>query len=129
MPPVGPGPAPASDTHTADTGLRHERPGAYRHENGHRSHRRRTEVVGSARTGTGLWENAVGQARRFLWAASPLVSPAAPATCPVLRSERESAGVVLAKQVRAISHARVETNKIDAKVLADLLAADLMPNV
>jgi transposase len=37
------------------------------------------------------------------------------------------AEVVLAhaKQVRAISHARVKTDKIDAKVLADLLAADL----
>lgn len=34
-----------------------------------------------------------------------------------------------AKQVRAISHARVKTDKIDAKVLADLLAADLIPNV
>ena len=34
-----------------------------------------------------------------------------------------------AKQVRAISHARVKTDKIDARVLADLLAADLIPNV
>ena len=34
-----------------------------------------------------------------------------------------------AKQVRAISHARVKTDKIDAKVLADLLAADLIPDV
>ena len=34
-----------------------------------------------------------------------------------------------AKQVRAISHARVKTDKIDAKVLADLLAADPIPNV
>jgi transposase len=41
------------------------------------------------------------------------------------------AEVVLAhaKQVRAISHARVKTDKIDAKVLADLLAADLIPRV
>jgi transposase len=41
------------------------------------------------------------------------------------------AEVVLAnaKQVRAISHARVKTDKIDAKVLADLLAADLIPAV
>ncbi|MDP8909741.1 MAG: IS110 family transposase [Chloroflexota bacterium] len=41
------------------------------------------------------------------------------------------AEVVLAhaKQVRAISHARVKTDKIDARVLADLLAADLIPNV
>ena len=29
----------------------------------------------------------------------------------------------------AISHARVKTDKIDARVLADLLAADLIPNV
>jgi hypothetical protein len=28
-----------------------------------------------------------------------------------------------AKQVRAISHARIKTDKVDAKVLADLLAA------
>ena len=34
-----------------------------------------------------------------------------------------------AKQVRAISHARIKTDKIDAKVLADLLAADLIPAV
>jgi transposase len=34
-----------------------------------------------------------------------------------------------AKQVRAISHARVKTDKIDAKVLADLLAAGLIPAV
>jgi transposase len=34
-----------------------------------------------------------------------------------------------AKQVRAISHARVKTDKVDAKVLADLLAADLIPAV
>ena len=33
------------------------------------------------------------------------------------------------KQVRAISHARVKTDKVDAKVLADLLAADLIPAV
>jgi transposase len=41
------------------------------------------------------------------------------------------AEVVLAhaKQVRAISHARVKTDKVDAKVLADLLAADLIPAV
>ena len=41
------------------------------------------------------------------------------------------AEVVLAhaKQVRAISHARVKTDKIDAKVLADLLAAGLIPAV
>ena len=41
------------------------------------------------------------------------------------------AEVVLAhaKQVRAISHARIKTDKIDAKVLADLLAADLIPAV
>ena len=39
--------------------------------------------------------------------------------------EPHVAEVVLAhaKQVRAISHARVKTDKIDAKVLADLLAA------
>jgi transposase len=34
-----------------------------------------------------------------------------------------------AKHVRAISHARVRTDKIDARVLADLLAADLIPKV
>jgi transposase len=34
-----------------------------------------------------------------------------------------------AKQVRAISHARVKTDKVDARVLADLLAADLIPAV
>ena len=41
------------------------------------------------------------------------------------------AEVVLAhaKQVRAISHARIKTDKVDAKVLADLLAADLIPRV
>jgi transposase len=41
------------------------------------------------------------------------------------------AEVVLAhaKQVRAISHARVKTDKVDAKVLAELLAADLIPAV
>jgi transposase len=41
------------------------------------------------------------------------------------------AEVVLAhaKQVRAIGHARIKTDKVDAKVLADLLAADLIPAV
>ena len=41
------------------------------------------------------------------------------------------AEVVLAhaKQVRAISHARVKTDKLDARVLADLLAAGLIPAV
>jgi transposase len=41
------------------------------------------------------------------------------------------AEVVLAhaKQVRAISHARIKTDKVDAKVLADLLAAGLIPAV
>ncbi len=41
------------------------------------------------------------------------------------------AEVVLAhaKQVRAISHARIKTDKVDAKVLADLLAGDLIPAV
>src|SRR5215217_3732112 len=34
-----------------------------------------------------------------------------------------------AKDVRAISHARVKTDKVDARVLADLLAADLIPAV
>ena len=45
--------------------------------------------------------------------------------------EPHVAEVVLAhaKQVRAISHARVKTDKIDAKVLADLLAAGLIPAV
>jgi transposase len=45
--------------------------------------------------------------------------------------KRHVCEVVLAhaKQVRAISHARVKTDKIDAKVLTDLLAADLIPNV
>jgi transposase len=41
------------------------------------------------------------------------------------------AEVVLAhaKHVRAISHAKVKTDKVDAKVLADLLAAGLIPAV
>ena len=45
--------------------------------------------------------------------------------------EPHVAEVVLAhaKQVRAISHARVKTDRIDARVLADLLAADLIPAV
>lgn len=45
--------------------------------------------------------------------------------------EGHVAEVVLAhaKQVRAISHARVKTDKVDAKVLADLLAANLIPAV
>jgi transposase len=45
--------------------------------------------------------------------------------------EPHVAEVVLAhaKQVRAISHARVKTDKVDAKVLADLLAAELIPAV
>jgi transposase len=45
--------------------------------------------------------------------------------------EPHVAEVVLAnaKQVRAISHARIKTDKVDAKVLADLLAADLIPAV
>jgi transposase len=34
-----------------------------------------------------------------------------------------------AKQVRAISHARIKTDKFDARVLAELLAADLIPKV
>jgi transposase len=45
--------------------------------------------------------------------------------------EPHVAEVVLAhsKDVRAISHARVKTDKIDARVLADLLAAGLIPTV
>src|SRR3954469_5910882 len=45
--------------------------------------------------------------------------------------EPHVAEVVLAhaKDVRAISHARVKTDKIDARVLADLLAAGLIPKV
>jgi len=45
--------------------------------------------------------------------------------------EPHVAEVVLAhaKDVRAISHARVKTDKVDAMVLADLLAADLIPAV
>jgi transposase len=45
--------------------------------------------------------------------------------------EPHVAEVVLAnaKQVRAISHARIKTDKVDARVLADLLAADLIPAV
>ncbi len=45
--------------------------------------------------------------------------------------EGHVAEVVLAhaKQVRAISHAKVKTDKVDARVLADLLAADLIPAV
>jgi Transposase len=45
--------------------------------------------------------------------------------------EPHVAAVVLAhaKQVRAISHARVKADKVDAKVLADLPAAGLIPAV
>jgi transposase len=45
--------------------------------------------------------------------------------------EPHVAEVVLAhaKDVRAISHARVKTDRIDARVLADLLAAGLIPKV
>jgi transposase len=45
--------------------------------------------------------------------------------------EPHVAEVVLAhaKQFRAISRARIKTDKVDAKVLADLLAADLIPAV
>jgi len=45
--------------------------------------------------------------------------------------EPHVAEVVLAhaKQVRAISHARVKTDKVDARVLADLLTAGLIPAV
>jgi transposase len=45
--------------------------------------------------------------------------------------EPHVAEVVLAhaKQVRALSHARVKTDKVDAKILADLLAAGLLPAV
>jgi len=45
--------------------------------------------------------------------------------------EPHVAEVVLAhaKDVRAIGHARVKTDKIDARVLADLLAAELIPKV
>ncbi len=45
--------------------------------------------------------------------------------------EPHVAEVVLAhaKQVRAIAHAKVKTDKVDAKMLADLLAAGLIPAV
>ncbi len=45
--------------------------------------------------------------------------------------EPHAAEVVLAnaRQLKAISHARVKTDKVDARVLADLLAADLIPPV
>ena len=45
--------------------------------------------------------------------------------------EPHAAEVVLAnaRQLKAISHARVKTDKVDARVLADLLAADLIPRV
>jgi transposase len=45
--------------------------------------------------------------------------------------EPHVAEVVLAhaKQVRAISHARVQTDRVDAKILADLLTAGLIPAV
>jgi transposase len=45
--------------------------------------------------------------------------------------EPHCAEVVIAhaQQVKAISHARVKTDKLDARVLADLLAADLIPKV
>jgi transposase len=43
--------------------------------------------------------------------------------------EPRVAAVVLAhaKQVRAIAHAKVKTDKVDARMLADLLAAGLIP--
>src|SRR4051812_28130010 len=47
----------------------------------------------------------------------------------ILEGHVAEAVLAHAKQVRAISHARVKTGKIDAKVLADLLAADLIPAV
>jgi transposase len=45
--------------------------------------------------------------------------------------EPQVAEVVLAhpKRLRAISHAKVKTDKVDARVLAELLAADLVPRV
>jgi transposase len=45
--------------------------------------------------------------------------------------EPHCAEVVIAhaQQVKAISHALVKTDKLDARVLADLLAADLIPKV
>ena len=45
--------------------------------------------------------------------------------------EEHVAEVMLAhaKQVRAIAHAKIKTDKVDAKMLADLLAADLIPAV
>ena len=44
---------------------------------------------------------------------------------------RHVANVVLANpmQVRAISHAKVKNDRVDARTLAELLAADLLPQV
>ena len=47
----------------------------------------------------------------------------------ILEPHCQEVVIAHAKQVRAISHARVKTDKLDAKVLADLLAADLIPKV
>jgi hypothetical protein len=46
-------------------------------------------------------------------------------------SSSRTAEVVIAhaKQVRAISHARVKSDRLNAGVLADLLAAELIPKV
>jgi transposase len=51
------------------------------------------------------------------------------AVARILEPHCQEVVIAHAKQVRAISHARVKTDKIDARVLADLLAADLIPKV
>lgn len=47
----------------------------------------------------------------------------------ILQPHCKEVVIAHARHVRAISHARVKTDKIDARVLADLLAADLIPQV
>lgn len=51
------------------------------------------------------------------------------AIAKILAPHCQEVVIAHARQVRAISHARVKTDKIDARVLADLLAADLIPKV
>jgi transposase len=47
----------------------------------------------------------------------------------ILEAHVADVALAHAKQVRAISHARVKTDKVDAKVLAALVAAGLIPAV
>src|SRR5215210_6506740 len=47
----------------------------------------------------------------------------------IIEPHVEAVVLAHAKHVRAISHAKIKTDKVDARVLADLLAADLVPAV